>query len=88
MYGTGWAATPFGHGPATYNPNQQSQQRPAGQTANAPPNYQQGGYYGQSQGYFGGQQTGTELRQPEQAYQGGDPVYQPPVGPPPKKSGL
>ena len=79
--GTGWAAAPFGHGPTTYNPNY-NQQAPQ---QNRPPGYQQGGYYGANQGYFGGQETGTELRQPESAYRGGDPVYTPPTGPPPKK---
>ena len=87
MYGTGWAAAPFGHGPATYNPNFQSQQAaPAREDYNSPPTYQQqGGYYGENQGYFGGQQTGTELQQPQNTYRGGDPVYEAPVGPPPKK---
>ena len=81
MYGTGWTAAPFGHGPATYNPNVSTQQAyPQQETYN-----QEGGYYGQNQGYFGGQQTGTELREPENAYRAGDQVYEPPTGPPPKK---
>jgi len=89
MYGTGWASAPFGHGQATYNPNYQSQQAgPGGNNYNAPPTYQQeGGYYGENQGYFGGQQTGTELQQPQNTYRGGDPVYEPPTGPPPTKKG-
>lgn len=85
MYGTGWVSAPFGHGAATYNPNYRNQQ--AAPQQSAPPNYQQGGYYGENQGYFGGQQTGTELREPENAYRGGDTVYTPPTGPPPKKEG-
>jgi hypothetical protein len=85
MYGTGWTAAPFGHGQATYNPNYQNQQQAPPQTEL--PNYQQGGYYGGNQGYFGGQQTGTELREPENTYRGGDTVYTPPTGPPPKKEG-
>jgi hypothetical protein len=88
MYGTGWAAAPFGHGQATYNPNyQQQQQPPQNANYNSPPTYQQGGYYGANQGYFGGQETGTELREPENTYRGGDAVYESPTGPPPKKSG-
>jgi Chitin synthesis regulation, resistance to Congo red len=85
MYGTGWAAAPFGHGQATYNPNYQQQQPPQNANYNSPPTYQQGGYYGANQGYFGGQETGTELREPENTYRGGDGVYEPPTGPPPKK---
>jgi len=90
MYGTGWAAAPFGHGAATYNPNYRNQQQAPTGNFNSPPTYQQqqGGYYGENQGYFGGQQTGTELREPENTYRGGDAVYQPPTGPPPiKKDG-
>ena len=54
------------------------------------------GYYnqsqGQNQGYFGGQQQGVELQQPESAYapqRGGEPVYDyaPPMGPPPGTKG-
>ncbi|KKY18211.1 hypothetical protein UCRPC4_g05056 [Phaeomoniella chlamydospora] len=85
--GTGWVGrTPFGHGPAQYNPNynQQAQYNPP------PPQYTpQGGYYGgagQNQGYFGGgQQNGVELQQPSNVYRGGEPVYEPPAGPPPSK---
>jgi len=87
LYGTGWASAPFGHGQARYNPNYANQQQVRPQS-NVPPTYQSGGYYPQTenQGYFGGQQTGTELREPENAYsRGGEPVYQPPVGPPPGK---
>lgn len=86
MYGTGWTTAPFGHGQARYNPNQANQQQARPQET-APPTYQTGGYYGQNQGaYFGGQQTGTELRQPENAWtRPGEPVYQPPQGPPPGK---
>ncbi|KAI9732819.1 MAG: hypothetical protein M1834_003757 [Cirrosporium novae-zelandiae] len=82
-WGTGWAAgsTPPGHGPAQYNPNVQPYY---GQYQQPPPTYGQG----QNQSYFGGQQAGVELQQPQSAYQpqrGGDPVYAPPEGPPPKK---
>jgi len=91
--GTGWF--PGQHGPATYNPNFQSNQPYYNNVeSNAPPTYtpQAGGYYGQqNQGYFGGQQTGiqpgVELQQPSNAYRGGDNVYEPPEGPPHKKAG-
>lgn len=48
--------------------------------------------HGANQSYFGGgqQQNGIELQQPQSTYQpatGGDPVYQPPSGPPPGKQG-
>ena len=80
-------------------------QYPQGQNQAAPPyspsNNQGGaaGYYGNTpgygnnqggQGYFGGQQNGVELQQPNSTYQqqrGGDPVYSPPAGPPPGKGG-
>jgi len=84
VYGTGWTGrTPWGHGAATYNPGYQTQPPPA----QAPPNYNQnyGGYYGQNQGYFGGRQTEVEMQPPSNTYRGGENVYQPPPGPPPKK---
>jgi len=89
MYGTGWVGrTPWGHGPATYNPNYQTQQ-PSYNQQQAPPNYTQaqnpGGYYGESQGYFGGRQTEVEMQPPQNTYRGGDNVYEPPSGPPPAK---
>lgn len=80
-YGTGWAGrTPWGHAPASYNPGYQTQQQ-------QPPNYNQnnGGYYGQNQGYFGGRQTDVEMTPPPNTYRGGDNVYEPPPGPPPAK---
>ena len=95
--GTGWAAgrTPAGHAPAQYTgaqPYYASDPQPNGAPPvySPPPNQT---YYGNNQpehGYFGGQQTGIELQQPQSAYQpqrGGDPVYSPPVGPPPGKGG-
>ncbi|MCJ1227315.1 hypothetical protein MMC12_003970 [Toensbergia leucococca] len=97
--GTGFLVgnTPPGHAPAQYtgdtsNTNQyQNGSTPAGA---APPIYSPPAnqtYYGNgngnpNQGYFGGQQSGIELQQPQGAYQpqrGGDPVYSPPAGPPP-----
>jgi len=93
--GTGWAAgRPAGHGPAQYTggaqPYYNNQQEPAPAYSTAPQQGQQG-YYGNqgNQGYFGGgQQNGVELQQPQSSYQpqaGGDPVYNPPAGPPPGK---
>jgi hypothetical protein len=67
------------HGPAVYNPNARLQQQ-----YNTPPAYGQGGYYGENQGYFGGQQTGIEMQPPQNVYGGGG-AYQPPRGPPPAK---
>lgn len=88
FYGTGWTGQlPGGHPGQRFGPGPQQYQAP-------PPNYNatpQGGYYGQNQGYFGGQQTGHELQHPQNAYQGGayrqggENVYQPPMGPPPGK---
>ena len=95
FYGTGWAAA--GQGPAGapgYNPNPP----PQGGFQQGPPVYSpppaagNPGYnqYGAgNQGYFGGQQSGVELQQPNSTYQpqyGGNPVYAPPAGPPPGKS--
>jgi len=43
-----------------------------------------GGYYEHDR--YGGQQSGIELQQPQNAYtRGGDPVYNSPQGPPPGK---
>jgi len=90
--GTGWLGgnTPPGHAPATYTGASPYH----GANINnvpAPPYspHPNQTYYGNgNQGYFGGQQSGIELQQPQSAYQparGGDPVYSPPVGPPPGK---
>ena len=85
MYGTGWAGrTPWGHAPATYNPNYQTQNQPA-PPYNQAQNQNYGGYYGENQGYFGGRQTDVEMQPPQNAYRGGDNVYNPPPGPPPGK---
>lgn len=93
--GTGWAAgrTPAGHAPAQYT----GAQPYYGNNQQPPPVYgapQNQTYYGNdnpsNQGYFGGQQSGVELQQPQGAYRppgGGDPVYNPPAGAPPGKGG-
>ncbi|KAL8999242.1 MAG: hypothetical protein Q9169_001907 [Polycauliona sp. 2 TL-2023] len=95
--GTGWAAgrPPPGHGAAQYTgaqaqPNYNNQANYNQQPAYAPP--QNSNYYGNggaNQSYFGGQQSGVELQQPNSSYQpqrGGDQVYSPPSGPPPVSS--
>ncbi|KAL8678479.1 MAG: hypothetical protein Q9186_005183 [Xanthomendoza sp. 1 TL-2023] len=101
--GTGWAAgrPPAGHAPAQYTssqppapfynsqPTYNANQTDGGPIYSPPATNQN--YYGNggaNQGYFGGQQTGVELQQPNNSYQpqrGGDQVYNPPPGPPPGK---
>lgn len=95
--GTGWAAGRFppNQGPAPYNGPQQyygGNQHPPPQAAAPPYSPSHQGYYGNTgsnQGYFGGQQqTGVELQPPQNTFQpqrGGDAVYEPPSGPPPKR---
>jgi len=91
MYGTGWFP---GNKPNGYYPNQ------AGYNGAAPPysppfeNQHTGttfnnndGYYGQHGGYTG-PEPGIELQQPQSSYhpqRGGEPVYEAPLGPPPRK---
>ncbi|MCJ1383314.1 hypothetical protein MMC17_006427 [Xylographa soralifera] len=80
---------PYGNNnPSYYNNN-----NAAGTPNNAPPTYEppkEGNYYGNggaNQGYFGGQQSGIELQQPNNSYQprGAENVYSAPDGPPPAK---
>ncbi|MCJ1426766.1 hypothetical protein MMC29_004669 [Sticta canariensis] len=90
--GTGWAAgsTPAGHAPAQYTAPQPYY---GGNNQQPPPVYgapQNQNYYGNgNQGYFGGQQNGVELQQPQGAYRpsGGDAVYNQHAGAPPGKTG-
>lgn len=91
--GTGWAAgrTPAGHAPAQYTAPQPYY---GGNNQQPPPVYgaaQNQTYYGNgNQGYFGGQQSGVELQQPQGAYRppgGGDAVYNSPPGAPYGKGG-
>ena len=97
--GTGWAGGRPPAGQSQYNPSQPqpyyaSNQYPQSPPPNvAPPVYvpPNQGFYGgdQNHGYFGGQQTGVELQTPDHSYQpqtGGQPVYNPPAGPPPGKA--
>jgi len=85
--GTGWALgrTPPGHAPATYNANPHYQQPYYNNSNNPapPPAYTPA----PNQGYYG---HDVELQQPQQAYgsgwrSGGEPVYEPPKGPPPAR---
>ncbi|KAF2659489.1 hypothetical protein K491DRAFT_712522 [Lophiostoma macrostomum CBS 122681] len=83
FYGTGWAARPGANNAQPYYNNNQY-------SAPAPPysaQPQQNSHYGANQGYYGQQQNGVELQQPQPAYtHGGENVYQPPAGPPPGKA--
>ena len=89
--GTGWLAgqTPPGHAPAQYTggpPQPYFNNAPQPAFNPNPPIYSPP--QTQPQGYFGGQQTGIELQQPNNSYQpqrGGEPVYGAPEGPPPAK---
>jgi len=86
----GWlAGTPPGHGAAQYygpagsntQPYYGNQNQPEQQAA--PPYTSEGA----NASYYG-QQNGIEMQQPANTYQpqrGGDGVYAPPQGPPPKK---
>lgn len=75
-----------------YNPSYNDNQTGGAPVYSPPPANQN--YYGNggaNQGYFGGQQSGVELQQPNNTYQpqrGGDQVYNPPAGPPPGKDGI
>ncbi|OJJ60027.1 hypothetical protein ASPSYDRAFT_57505 [Aspergillus sydowii CBS 593.65] len=76
--GTAWMAPPPPYHPQTHQ-DPYNQPPPPPQYSQQPP----------PQGYFGGQ-PGIELQQPPNAYYGGQqspyggqPVYQPPPGPPP-----
>jgi Chitin synthesis regulation, resistance to Congo red len=80
--GTRWISkTLFGHSLAANDAQTQQQQQPQYGTdtqAVSSPSYQQTGeYYGHNQGYFKGQEIGTEPQQPPNAYRGGGDVYQP-----------
>ncbi|KAI9754067.1 MAG: hypothetical protein M4579_004887 [Chaenotheca gracillima] len=94
-HGTGWLGgrTPAGHAPAQYAPDygqnfngqQQQPYYPQGGQA-PPPQYNQYGNGPPAQGYYGDARQGdVELQSPPNSYypQGGDPVYAPPMSPPP-----
>ncbi|PGH06947.1 hypothetical protein AJ79_06421 [Helicocarpus griseus UAMH5409] len=84
FHGTGWAAH---HAFWQQQQHQQQYQQPY---PNAPPPQYSpaGGFYGPKPTYFGGhqnppQEQGVEMQPPQNTYRAGEPVYQPPPGPPP-----
>ncbi|KAL5346778.1 hypothetical protein ACLOAV_007919 [Pseudogymnoascus australis] len=96
-YGTGWLAGKNGGNQQHYQNNdyqgQQSGYNYGGAAAPAPPYsppQQQYGnqQYGGNTDYYGGQQSGIELQQPQNSYNpqmGREQTYEPPSGPPPGK---
>ncbi|KAK2754370.1 hypothetical protein FQN54_007014 [Arachnomyces sp. PD_36] len=83
LRGTGWA----GRNVQPLPQYQQQYYDPNGGTYPPPPQYQgpSPAYMNQNPSYYGGQQQGVELQQPQNAYHGGQNVYAPPPGPPPAK---
>jgi len=86
--GTGWALgrTPPGHGAATYNPQQTTQQPYYAQPQTQQPYYNNSNnpppsYYDASANRGGN--NDVELQTPQPAYGGAGVQYQPPKGPPP-----
>jgi hypothetical protein len=96
MYGTGWMGGNWGNKPP-YGPqdgnggyyNNQPYNGGAAPPYEPPvPHQTTGTTFNSNDGYYG--QNAYELQQPQSAYQpqrGGDPVYDAPEGPPPKKGG-
>ncbi|KFY11123.1 hypothetical protein V491_07340 [Pseudogymnoascus sp. VKM F-3775] len=96
-YGTGWLAGKNGVNQQHYQNNGYQGQQSGynyGGAAPAPPysppqqQYQQ--QYGGNADYYGGQQSGIELQQPQSSYNpqmGREQTYEPPSGPPPGKQG-
>lgn len=94
MYGTGWipyGKPPVGHNQAYYNNNGAAPPPPyVGNQATGTTFNSNDGYYGRhNNGYAQNDYNpGIELQQPQSSYmpqRGGDPVYDAPQGPPPKK---
>jgi hypothetical protein len=85
MYGTGWMAPNGKYG--NYPPQNTYVPPPPQYSANAPvPNQYTGQTYNSNVGYYGpGHAEGVQP--PPNSYypRAGEPVYQPPVGPPPGK---
>jgi len=90
MYGTGWmpyGKPPAGHNQAYYNNNNAPPPPYVGNQATGTTLNSNDGYYGHH-GYGGDVQPGIELQQPGSSYmpqRGGEPVYDAPMGPPPRK---
>ncbi|KFY50584.1 hypothetical protein V495_00165 [Pseudogymnoascus sp. VKM F-4514 (FW-929)] len=96
-YGTGWLAGKQGGNQQHYQNNDYQGQQSGynyGGAAPAPPysppQQQYGGqqYGGGNADYYGGQQSGIELQQPQNSYNpqmGREQTFEPPTGPPPGK---
>lgn len=97
MYGTGWMGGNWGNKPpvgqqygnnAGYYPNQPYNGGAAPPYEPPVPNQATGTTFNSNDGYYGHNNNAYELQQPQSSYQpqrGGDPVYDAPSGPPPKK---
>jgi hypothetical protein len=91
MYGMGWMGgykPPIGqqYGQGGYYSNQPYNGGAAPPYSPPVPNQETGNTFNSNEGYYGNQ--GYELQQPQSSYQpqrGGDPVYDAPMGPPPRK---
>jgi hypothetical protein len=95
MYGTGWMGGNWSHKPPVgqqygnnggYYPNQPYNGGAAPPYEPPIPNQATGTTFNSNDGYYG--HNAYELQQPQNSYQpqrGGDPVYDAPQGPPPKK---
>jgi hypothetical protein len=93
MYGTGWMGGNWGNKPpggqqyGGYYPNQPYNGGAAPPYEPPIPNQTTGETFNSNDGYYG-RNNAYELQQPQNSYQpqrGGDPVYDAPQGPPPKK---
>jgi len=100
MYGTGWMGNSwnkppggqqYGGAPGAYYSHEPYNGGAAPPYSPPMPNQATGTTFNSNDGYYGqhayGQQ-GYELQQPQSSYQpqrGGDPVYEAPLGPPPRK---
>ncbi|ROW11114.1 hypothetical protein VMCG_00951 [Cytospora schulzeri] len=84
QYGTGW----FGQHGKGQNSNQQPPPPPPQYTPAAPVGSQYTGQtFNSAEGYYGHHNNDIPLQQPTSAYypRAGEPVYEPPTGPPPAK---
>ena len=86
QYGNGW----FGHNKGNSNNNNYQQQPPPPQYTPASPvgNQYTGQTFNSNEGYYGHHNNDIPLQQPTNSYypRGGEPVYEPPAGPPPAKN--
>lgn len=100
MYGTGWMASgppggqQYGHTapPGVYYSHEPYNGGAAPPYSPPLPKQTTGNTFNSNEGYYGqhgyGQTGGIELQEPSSSYQpqrGGDPVYEAPLGPPPRK---